>query len=167
MMSKRTRSLLPIVALAFLTTSCSSDAVEPRVTLECLECLDSFPFAFEAISANDHPLPAFIDADGSTDSGRQLTAASMLLLAPDSLQLVLTTRHVAADGGVGAEVRDTMWARFRRQDSTVVLSPMGTYPLLLQEPASVARDGSMAITIGSPPVALVFRRTVFNGPDHD
>jgi hypothetical protein len=175
-MSTRTRSLLSVVALALLTTSCLNDPVEPRVTHECLECLNPFPIAFEAVSANDHPLPAFIDVDGSTQSGRQLTSASMLLFAPDSLRLILASRQVAANGEIGAEVRDTLRAHFRRQDSTAVLSPMGTYPLLLQEQVAFGRDGSMAVTVeeqlpssqgavGSPAVTLVFRRTAFSGPD--
>jgi hypothetical protein len=168
-MSTRSRSLLSVVALAFLTTSCLNDAMEPTVTPECMECLNHGPTAFEAVSANHHALPAFIDADGSTSSGQQLMRASMLLAAPDSLRVILTTRQVAANGDAGTEVRDTLRAHFRRQDSTVLLSPMGTYPLLLQEHGAIGPDGSVTITVeeplpssadaaGAQPMELLFQR---------
>ena len=168
-----TRSLLPVVALALATTSCLSDPVEPVVITECLRCLGG-PVAFAAVSANDRALPAFIGPDGATRSGRLLTGASVVIVSPDSLQLVLTTRQVAENGEAGAAVDDTLRAYIRWQDSTLVLSPMGTYPLLLREQASLRSDSSLLLTVEQPlvssdgavavyPVVLEFRRTMLGG----
>lgn len=168
------RSLLSVVALALLTTSCLSDPAGPEVIIECLECLGG-PAAFEAVSANDRPLPAFINADGSTQSGRQLTRASLLLVAPDSLRLILTTRHVAANGDAGAAVSDTLRAHIRAQDSTLVVSRLGTYPLRLQEQIRIGHDRSMVLTVEQPlpssegalgtyPVELLLQPAQFTRP---
>jgi hypothetical protein len=163
-MNTRTGALLAVFPLALLTSACLSDPVEPRVIIDPL-----VPVTYEAVSANDRSLPAFINADGSTQSGRQLTHASLVLKAPDSLRLILATRHVAEDGDPGAAVSDTLRAHIRVQDSTLVLARMGPYPLLLNEQASFGSDGSVVLTVEQPlqpsggavasyPVELLFRR---------
>jgi hypothetical protein len=174
-MNMRTPSLLSVAVLALLTTSCLNDPVKPEVITECLTCLGG-PVAFEAVSANDRQLPTYINADGSTGAGRQLTRGSVVIVSPDSLRLVLTTRQVAENGEAGAAVSDTLWAHIRWQDSTVVISRMGTHPLLLAERATIGSDSSLQLTVeqplpssdgadGTAPVALDFRRTEFTGPD--
>jgi hypothetical protein len=168
-MITRTYSLLSVAALALLTTSCLSDPVGPETTGPD----PLWPVVFEAVSANDRPLPAFINADGSTKTGRQLTGASIMIIAPDSLRLILTTRYVAENGEPGAAVTDTVRAHIRGQDSTLVLSRMGTYPLPLKEQGTF-RDGSLVLTVEQPrpssdgavgtyPVELLFQRPVSGG----
>jgi hypothetical protein len=164
-MIARAHSLLSVAALALLTTSCLSDPVGPETTGPD----PLVPVIFEAVSANAHPLPAFINADGSTGAGRQLTSASVVIIAPDSLRLIVTTRHMTLNGEPGAAVSDTLRAHIRGQDSTVVLSPMGTFPMPLKEQVTFGRDGSMVLTVEQPlqssggavgtyPVTLLFRR---------
>ena len=168
------RSLLPVLALALVTTSCLSDPVKPVVVTECLRCLGG-PIAFAAVSANGRALPTFIDPDGATRSGRLLTGASVVIVSPDSLRLVLTSRQVAENGEAGAAIDDTLRAYIRWQDSTLVVSRMGTYPLLLREQASLRSDSSLLLTVEQPfvssdggaavyPVELELRRTVLGGP---
>jgi hypothetical protein len=165
-MISRTRLLLPVAALALLTTSCLGDPMGPETTGPD----PLWPAVFKAVSANDRALPAFINADGSTQAGRQLTSASVVLTAPDSLRLILITRQVAENGEPGAAVSDTLRAHIRLgQDSTFVLSPMGTFPLSLKEKATLGSDGSVVLTVeqplsssdgavGSYPVELRFRQ---------
>src|ERR1700709_2743292 len=83
-MITRPRLLLSVAALALLTTSCLNDPVGPETTGPD----PFFPVFFEAVSANAHPLPAFINADGSTQAGRQLTSASVMIVLPNSLRLI-------------------------------------------------------------------------------
>jgi hypothetical protein len=166
-MNLRTRSPLSVIALALLTASCLGDPVKPETTGP--DPIEPAP-AFEAVSANDRPLPTFINADGSSQSGRQLTRASMLLVAPDSLRLILSTRHVAETGEIEATASDTLHAHIRGQDSTLVFSPMGTYPQLLKEEGTIDRNGivltveqplpSFAGAVGMPPVKLHLQRPV-------
>ena len=170
-MNARTRSLLSVIVVALVTTSCLGDPMEPEVITECQTCLGGGGAAFEAVSANDRPLPAFINANGSTGSGLQLTRASVLIVSPDSLRLILTTRNVAGNGEPGAAVSDTLRAHIRMQDSSLVLSRLGTYPLLLQEQVTLGSDSSLLLTVEQPlpssggavgtyPVVLDFRRPV-------
>jgi hypothetical protein len=170
-MISRTRLLLPVAALALLTTSCLGDPMGPETTGPD----PLWPAVFKAVSANDRALPAFINADGSTQAGRQLTSASVVLTAPDSLRLILITRQVAENGEPGAAVSDTLRAHIRLgQDSTFVLSRMGTFPLSLKEQATLGRDGSVVLTVEQPlsssdgavgtyPVELRFRQPVPSG----
>ncbi|MDB4887026.1 MAG: hypothetical protein JWN79_2464 [Gemmatimonadetes bacterium] len=64
-MITRTRSLLSVAALAVLTTSCLGNPMG----IETTGPDPLYPVFFEAVSANDHPLPAFINADGSAQGG--------------------------------------------------------------------------------------------------
>jgi hypothetical protein len=166
-------NLLSVAALALLTTSCLGDPMGPETTGPD----PLWPVVFEAVSANDRPLPAFINADGSTQAGRQLTNASVVITAPDSLRLILITRQVAENGESGAAVSDTLRAHIRvGEDSTFVLSRMGTFPLSLKEQVTLGRDGSVALTVEQPlsspdgavdtyPVELLFRRPGLAGAD--
>lgn len=163
-MNTRPRTLLPLLAIGLLASACLGDPIEPLLIIDPV-----VPATFEGVSANDRSLPAFINADGSMHSGRQLTHASLVVKAPDSLRLVLSTRQVAENGEAGAAVVDTLWAHIRLQDSVLVLAQMGTFPLLLNERASFGIDGSPVITVEQRlpssggavelfPVELRFRR---------
>ncbi len=144
-MITRARSLLSVAALALLATSCLNDPAEPEIIIDPVD-----PVAFEAVSANGRQLPTFLGADGSARPRRQLTRASTLLLPPNSLRLILTTRHVAENGDAGAAIRDTVWASVQFQDSTLVLSRLGANPMLLEEQATASGDRTLLLTVEQP-----------------
>lgn len=162
-MNTPARSVFALPVLLLLTSACLGDPAEPEIIIEP----PPTPVEFEAVSANDQPLPAFINADGSTEAGKQLTEASLVLLHPDSLRLILSTRQVAENGEPEATVNDTLWARIQAGESTYVLSKLEEHPLLLSATTS-SSDRTIVITVLQPlppadggvdtyPVELLFR----------
>lgn len=157
-MNVRTLGRVSLLGLAFLAWACDSGPVAPPPV----------EGVYQAVSAAGQSLPAFINPDGSVGSGRQLMHASLALHAPNSLQLVVTTRVVDASGNPDAAVSDTLYADYRVEGSLLLLSPTEAHPLRLSEQGSIRSDGSLVLTLRQPlppsqglgtyPVEILFQR---------
>jgi hypothetical protein len=143
-MKTRILALSFVLTLPLLTFACLSEPAAPKPIIDRPQ-----PVTYQAVRANDRPLPAFINADGSTQSGRQLVQGSLVIEPPGRLRLVLSTRQVAENGEPGPAVSDTFHAHVEAADSTLVLSPLDTHPLLLEE-ISLGHDGSLTLTVDQP-----------------
>ena len=133
----RTRLLASAFALATAAVAgCGDDPTPPR-TIEG---------TYDAVEAVNKRLPADVFLYASGGSIR-VVQGTLTLKAPDTVVVVLWTQNVSSTGAADPAIPDTSRAHYRQQGTTLELTRMGTFPLMLESPATLTTDGSVNINV--------------------
>ena len=133
----RTRLLTPALALvASAAAGCGDDPTPPR-TLEG---------TYAAVEAINQRLPTDVFLYPSGGSVR-VVQGTLTLKAPDTVIVVLWAQNLSSTGTADPATPDSSRAHYRQQGTTLELTRMGTFPLMLESPATLTTDGSIRVDV--------------------
>lgn len=159
---KRSRTLLAALLMAPLGAACFADPLAPELIIDPVH-----PVRLSAVSANGHALPASVPLSTTGSQGHVFTSAQLVIMAPDSLQVVIATRPASYMGA--ALWLDTLRAHVRPDGDSIIVTPMGSHRFAFNQRGSFGADGSLLLTLRdltlssdgstiSTPVTLLFAR---------